>query len=436
MSEKITIIGAGVSGRALALYAARRGADVFVTDSKAELPEETHAAFDAADISWECGAHTLLCCESDLVVVSSGVPESSSAVAMAREKNIPVLGELDYLAPDLHGKLIAITGTNGKTTCTALTAHILRENGVDAVACGNIGEPLAAHAGKGYGALVMELSSFQLHWNTRLAPDVAVLTNLAPDHIDWHGSYENYIADKCRIFLPAQSGGYAVVHEADAPRVPKERQTVSLGQGDFRLDISGEKVCLRQGELKRLLFRKSALPLIGTHNLENAAMSAAAAVLACPGIDTEKPLTSFKAPRHRCEKVAVKNGVLYVDDSKGTNVAAAVTALRCIPGRKAVILGGQGKGETYEELARVVKEQAFAAIVIGSEAPAICAALEAAGYAPVIRAGGMEEAVARAAEISRAGDTVLLSPACTSWDMYKNYKERGEHFAALVGKLS
>ena len=115
-----------------------------------------------------------------------------------------MLGELDYLAPDLHGKLIAITGTNGKTTCTALTAHILRENGVDAVACGNIGEPLAAHAGKGYGALVMELSSFQLHWNTRLAPDVAVLTNLAPDHIDWHGSYENYIADKCRIFLPAK----------------------------------------------------------------------------------------------------------------------------------------------------------------------------------------------------------------------------------------
>ena len=359
MSERITIVGAGVSGRALALYAARRGADVFVTDSRAELPEETRTAFDASGISWECGAHTPLCCESDLMVVSSGVPESSPAVVMAREKAIPVLGELDYLAPDLRGKTIAITGTNGKTTCTALTAHILRENGIDAVACGNIGEPLAAHAGEDHDALVMELSSFQLHWNTRFAPNVAVLTNLAPDHIDWHGSYENYIADKCRIFLPAREGGYAVVHEADAHHVPRARQTVSLGTGACRIDLSGDEVALVLTEKRRALFHKSALPLIGAHNLENAAMSAAAAALAFPGIDAEKPLASFQAPRHRCEKVAVKNGVLYVDDSKGTNVAAAITALRSVPGRKAVILGGQGKGETYEELAKAVQTVHF-----------------------------------------------------------------------------
>ena len=435
MAEKITIVGAGVSGRALALFAAQSGADVFVTDSRAELPESTQNDFKSASVRWECGGHTLRCCECDLMVVSSGVPEMSPAVVMARDKKIPVQGELDFLAPFLHGKLIAVTGTNGKTTCTSLIAHILKENGIDAVACGNIGEPLAAHAREDHEALVMELSSFQLHWNTRFAPDVAVLTNLAPDHIDWHGSYENYVDDKCKIFLPPKDGGFAVVHQEDAFRVPEVRRTVVLGSGADRIELADKESSLLLGGQKRVLFRTAALPLIGTHNLENAAMSAAAAVLAFPQIDVEKALPSFKAPRHRCEKVCEKNGVLYVDDSKGTNVAAAVTALRSVPGRKTVILGGQGKGETYELLAQTVKEQAASAIVIGSEAPAICRALECAGCKNILRAAGMEEAVRLAAKNARPGETVLLSPACTSWDMYKNYGERGDHFARLVRKL-
>ena len=435
MAEKITIVGAGVSGRALALFAARSGADVFVTDSRAELPESTQNDFKSASVRWECGEHTPRCCECDLMVVSSGVPETSPAVVMARDKKIPVQGELDFLAPFLHGKLIAVTGTNGKTTCTSLIAHILKENGIDAVACGNIGEPLAAHAREDHEALVMELSSFQLHWNTRFAPDVAVLTNLAPDHIDWHGSYENYVDDKCKIFLPPKEGGFAVVHQEDAFRVPGVRRSVILGAGADRIELANKESSLLLGGQKRVLFRTAALPLIGTHNLENAAMSAAAAVLAFPQIDVEKALPSFKAPRHRCEKVCEKNGVLYVDDSKGTNVAAAVTALRSVPGRKTVILGGQGKGETYELLAQTVKEQAASAIVIGSEAPAICRALECAGCENILRAAGMEEAVRLAAKNARPGETVLLSPACTSWDMYKNYGERGDHFAQLVRKL-
>ncbi|MBR1896756.1 MAG: UDP-N-acetylmuramoyl-L-alanine--D-glutamate ligase, partial [Pyramidobacter sp.] len=324
MAEKITIVGAGVSGRALALFAARSGAEVFVTDSRAELPESTQNDFKSASVRWECGGHTLRCCECDLMVVSSGVPETSPAVVMARDKKIPVQGELDFLAPFLHGKLIAVTGTNGKTTCTSLIAHILKENGIDAIACGNIGEPLAAHAREDHEALVMELSSFQLHWNTRFAPDVAVLTNLAPDHIDWHGSYENYVDDKCKIFLPPKDGGFAVVHQEDAFRVPGVRRTVVLGSGADRIELADKESSLLLGGQKRVLFRTAALPLIGTHNLENASMSAAAAVLAFPQIDVEKALPSFKVPRHRCEKVCEKNGVLYVDDSKGTNVAAAV----------------------------------------------------------------------------------------------------------------
>lgn len=434
MAERITVVGAGVSGRALALFAARHGAEVFVTEGRPELPAETRRLFGAAGVRWECGGHTPRCCECSLMLVSSGVSEKSPAVVMARARGIHVQGELDYLVPYWRGKTIAVTGTNGKTTCTSLIAHILRENGLAAVAAGNIGDPLAAEAEKPYQAVVMELSSFQLHWNTRFAPDVAVLTNLAPDHIDWHGSYENYIADKCKVFLPGR-GGFAIVHEADAFRVPRGRHTFALGRDDVGIVFTDDAAVLVHGENRRVLFHKSAMPLIGVHNLENAAMSAAAAVLAFPHVDAEKPLSSFVPPRHRCEKVSVKNGVLYVDDSKGTNVAAAVTALRSVPGRKAVILGGQGKGETYEALAEAVKENAFAAILIGSEAPAIREALSASGCSGVLLAADMEAAVREAARMARPGDTVLLSPACTSWDMYKNYEERGDHFASIVRQL-
>ncbi len=435
MEKRVTVVGAGVSGRALALFASRLGAKVFVTESAPELAPGCARLFEESGIEWECGGHTPRCCECGAMVVGSGVRPDSPAVTMAREKNVPVIGELDFVAPSLSGKLIAVTGTNGKTTCTSLIAHILRGNGLNAVAAGNIGEPLAARAGARYDAIVAELSSFQLCWNTRLAPDVAVLTNLAPDHIDWHGGYEKYVADKCKIFLPKE-GGWAVAHASDAWRVPDGRKICALGgERTPRVVIDGERVALIKDGAGQTLFRTRSLPLIGSHNVENAAMSAAAAALAFDGIDVEKTLPSYRPPRHRCEKVAIVGGVLYVDDSKGTNVAAAVTALRSIPGRKVVILGGQGKGETYGTLAAAVKERAFAAVVIGSEAPALCAALAAAGMTNFARAAGMEEAVARAAAFAEPGDTVLLSPACTSWDMYKNFNERGDHFAALVGKL-
>lgn len=435
MTENITVVGAGVSGRALALFAARHGARVFVTEGRERLLPETEDLFAAAGVRWECGGHTPRCCDCGLMLVGSGVSERSPAVVMARERGIPVQGELDFLAPFWRGTTIAVTGTNGKTTCTSLIAHILRENGLAAAAAGNIGVPLAAVAERVYKAVVMELSSFQLHWNTRFAPDIAVLTNLAPDHIDWHGSFENYAADKCRVFLPGAAGGWAVVHAGDVFRVPRERRTVALGRDDCGIVFENDAAVLVHAGQRRTLFNKSALPMIGIHNLENAAMSAAAAVLAFPHVDAEGPLRSFVPPRHRCEKVCVKSGVLYVDDSKGTNVAAAVTALKSVPGRKVVILGGQGKGESYEALADAVKQHAFAAVVIGTEAPAIRAALERQGCTGVFGAADMEAAVVKAAQLARTGDTVLLSPACTSWDMYKNFEERGDHFAAIVRSL-
>ena len=432
MNGKITVVGAGVSGTALARFASERGYSVFVTDKAEKLSDAAAKTFAALGIDCETGGHTPKCADCDLMVVSSGISEKSEAVALARAAGVQTVGELDFLSPYIVGKVIAVTGTNGKTTTTSLTAHLLRSNGLDAVAVGNIGEPLAAHVGEKHDAFVMELSSFQLHWNRLLAPDVSVLTNLAPDHIDWHGSYEAYIADKCRVFVPRGGECYAVTHECDAPRVPSGRKTFALGDG---ICFENGSVYLRRESGKSLLFEEARLPLLGRHNIENAAMACAAAALAFPGCDPSAGLSEYRPPRHRCEKVCEKNGVLYIDDSKGTNVAAVITALGSIDGTKVIILGGQGKGESYGELAQAVKKSARAAVLLGSEAEKIRSALLESGYESVHTAKDMPEAVAIASRLAQKGDSVLLSPACTSWDMYRNYGERGEHFASLVREL-
>ncbi|MDY3869339.1 MAG: UDP-N-acetylmuramoyl-L-alanine--D-glutamate ligase [Pyramidobacter sp.] len=434
MTGRICVVGGGVSGRSLALWAKKLGASVLVSDTAA-LSDETQRLFEKNGIAWECGGH-IAACQCDMMVLSSGISPKSEAVAAARRMGIPVVGELDFLAPYLSGKIIAVTGTNGKTTSTALAAHVLQSNGLRVQAAGNIGVPLADCAGKKYDALVLELSSFQLHWSSVLKPDAAILTNLASDHLDWHGSYENYISDKCHIFAPPEDRkSWAVVHSRDAFRVPPPREVWTLSGGQRRIEFAGGAAELVCESGSRVLFHRDRLRLQGTHNVENAAMALAAAVLVFPHIDPSAGLETFQPPRHRCEFIRTYRGAVYIDDSKGTNVAASVTALRCIDGAKVVILGGQGKGEDYAELARAVREQARATIVLGEEADAIMQALAHAGFTEVCRAGSMEDAVKKAASIACPGDTVLLSPACTSWDMYKNYAERGEHFAAIVRSL-
>lgn len=435
MASRISVVGAGISGVALAVFARRMGYSVFVTDKAVKISDSAVTKFKESHIEWECGEHSRKCTQCDLMVVSSGVPESSQAVVMAREAGVKVIGELDFLSPHLKGKLIGITGSNGKTTTTSLTAHLLQSAGLDAVAAGNIGNPLGCVAGEEHDAIVMELSSFQLHWNTLLAPDVSVLTNLAPDHIDWHGSYENYMEDKCKVFIPKQSACYAIVHECDAPRVPTSRTVCAIGNAPIRIELGDDAVSLINGTQAKELFKRAELKLLGFHNLENAAMASAAIALAFPDINPACGLSEFKAPRHRCELVCEKHGVLYVDDSKGTNVASVITALNSVPGRKVIILGGQGKGETYEKLAEAVKKCAKAAVVLGSEADKICYALEESGYKEIHRVKDIPEAVKVSSTLASSGDTVLLSPACTSWDMYRNYKERGDHFAQCVKEI-
>lgn len=283
----------------------------------------------------------------------------------------------------------------------------------------------------------MELSSFQLHWNTKLVPDVSILTNLAPDHINWHGSYENYIADKCRIFnMCGRTDCYAVTQSGDACRVPHGRRVCTLGgESGMAIVRTGDDIILKNSGTERKLFSVNKLKLVGRHNLENASMAAAAVVLAFPDAEPELGMESFVAPRHRCEYAGTVHGVTYINDSKGTNVASVVTALRSIGGRKIIILGGQGKGEKYDLLAETVRENTKASIVLGSEREAITEALKKAGCKNISSACDMADAVKKASEMAENGDIVLLSPACTSWDMYSSYEQRGDHFVSLVRGL-
>jgi len=436
--KRITVLGAGVSGVSLARFARRKGARVFVTEQKI-LSESTKALFFREGISWEEG-HSERACACDELLLSSGVSAKAPLVERALSLNIRVTGELDTVAPFLRGRLVAVTGSNGKSTTVSLLGHLLRGVGRNVVVAGNIGLPLGDIADVEYDDVVMELSSFQLHWTKNIAVHLGIITNLDPDHLDWHGSFEKYIQAKFRLFDLLADGGALIGQEREQVlyRTHERMPTVPFAWEDSKelekvVFFEKESCFLRQGDERTFLFDRRIVPIPGKHNAENAAMAMAAAVLL-----GERPeclmeeLKTFRSLPHRCEIVATIDGVEYVDDSKGTNVAAAVTALASLEKPKIVILGGQGKGESYGGLAEAVRNYAERAVVMGSERENICRALDEAGYDKYERAADMETALMISRSLARPGMMVLLSPACTSWDAYNNYKERGEHFRRIV----
>ncbi len=444
--KSITVIGAGVSGLGLAVFASSLGADVFVSADRPVAENSVREKLKSLHIAWEEEGHTPRAFRSECLLLSSGIPPSSTAVVEGRKKGIAVMGELDFLAPHLSGKILGVTGSNGKSTTTSLLGHMLKKAGFLTAVTGNIGIPLAEAAGKIWDYIVIELSSFQLYWNSSLACDLAVITNLAPDHIDWHGSYGEYIGAKKKILTTRKKNSPAIlqlrdlevlgIQETDGGIAPfywrgKEAPSGSLS---IAADERREEVFLRQEDRQDLLFSFSDLPLLGKHNIENSAMAAGALRLLGIGDDIAPLFKGFRGLEHRCEFVANKGGRTYIDDSKGTNVASSSTALTSIPGAKIVILGGKGKGEDYAPLAETVKKEALAAVILGEEREKITAALRRTGFEAIFQAADMEEAVQRASEIP-GGEVVLLSPACTSWDMYPNYKKRGEHFRDIVCRM-
>jgi len=444
--KRITIIGSGVSGKGLAFLAARLGASVFVTEKK-HLDEDARAMFREKGIAWEEDGHSGRACEADLVVAGSGIPPSAPVVVEAVKRRIPVTGELDFLAPFLRGRIIGVTGSNGKSTTTALLGHMLTRKGFAVSVAGNIGTSLADSALRVWDFIVVELSSFQLHWNSCLSCSVAVVTNLAPDHIDWHGSYDEYVRAKARIITTLGESGLAVIQERDRAALgaasEDERLVCFSWKGEFSgrcekailADENSRSVYIRTGKDEEKLFDFDDLPLIGRHNIENGSMAAGVIHLLGEKGGAASLFSGFKGLPHRCEKVAEIGGILFIDDSKGTNVASTCTALTSIEGSKAIILGGQGKGEDYAPLAETVRREAAAAVVMGEEREKIVRALREAGYGAIIEAEGMEDAVRKAASALAGKGVVLLSPACTSWDMYPNYKKRGEHFRNIVLSL-
>ncbi len=439
MGRKFTVLGAGVSGEALALAIAELGGKVFVSELKDNIPDERLSLFEQAGIGWELGGNTDRALECDLMLLSSGISPESPIVKRAYQAAVPLEGEVDFIVPRLNGKVVAVTGTNGKTTTTSLMAHILKASGWDAVAVGNIGTPLGSVLNERHDVYVVELSSFQLYWAKKSLFDLTVVTNLAPDHIDWHGSVENYVEAKGNALARRRQEAWAVVQERDIDSLkirgdqhvlPLMIKDVSDNNGIY-MDKDDAWIVVNRKPTR--LFSYGQIPMVGFHNLENAAMAVGGCfALGCDSCVGGGAFEGYKPPSHRCQFVICMDGVTYIDDSKGTNVASTCTALDSIDGKKVAILGGRGKGESYDSLALSVKRNCRKAILMGEETEPIRQALDLAGFSDWIIASGMEEAVKIASLVAVSGDTVLLSPACTSWDMYGSYVERGDHFSRLV----
>jgi UDP-N-acetylmuramoylalanine--D-glutamate ligase len=365
------------------------------------------------------------------VVKSPGVPQQAPAVVAARERGLAVVGEMELGWRLLANEFLAVTGSNGKTTTVELIGHIHREAGVPVVVAGNVGTPLTSLAGTlGPDALVVcEASSFQLEDTQAFAPETAVLLNLTEDHLDRHGTFAAYRAAKLQIFARQPAGTRAVV-PAGLPLDDAGGQAARITFGDPAADLAGTG-----GELRwrgAVLMRAGEVRLPGAHNRENA-MAAAAACLArgVPAEAVREGLATFAGVPHRLETVATVAGVRYVNDSKATNVASAEVGLQAFAGGVHLIAGGSRKGSDYTPLAAPVRERCAAVYLIGETAPELRAALASAGV-PLHDCGDLERAVAAARGAARPGDTVLLSPACASYDQYRSYEERGDHFAALV----
>ena len=449
-NKRLSVIGAGVSGQGLALLAKNLGAEVFVSEQK-NISDDIKKIFTENNIKFEENGNTEKVFDGvDEILISSGISPKSEILIEAEKRGLKLTGELDFVLPHIKAKnLICVTGSNGKSTVTSLTGHILSRAGLKAGTGGNLGTASSTftNENENFDAVVLELSSFQLaRAKNNLHSKISIVTNIAPDHIDWHGSFENYVEAKSRVLSLRDSEGWGIIQDRDFEILNASGKIITLSwnkipehkaQGHIFMNEEAREALFIHDDKSEKLFYFSDTDLIGSHNLENVAMCLCAAKLL--GVDisnAEFLLEGYKPLPHRCEHAGTINGVQYIDDSKGTNVAATITAMTCIKGRKVIILGGQGKGEDYTPLAEAVKKNCDWAVLIGEEAGKIQKALENCGYKNFKRASSMEEAVDICESLAKLGMVVLLSPACTSWDMYKSYKARGEHFCKIVKEKS
>lgn len=442
--KRVAVIGAARSGIAAARLLARRGARVTLSETRTSLPDADREPLIADGVSLELGGHVAATfAGADLVVMSPGVPPSVPVVAAARVKGVPVIGEIELAYRWLLGRVIAITGTKGKSTTTALTGRMLQQAGFAVTVGGNIGAPLSAQVdGSTAETLhVVEVSSFQLEQIERFHPWIAVMLNFSPDHLDRHASIEEYGQAKARVFENQGAGDYAVINADDQGALSlasAARATRRLFSRRGRLVdgtvIEDGWIVDRQGGRSRQLVPVDRIRLLGEHLVDD--VMAAATVASIAGADSAAmtaAVSTFSGLAHAMELVADYGGVRFVNDSKATNVEAAVRSVESFSGGVVAIIGGKFKGGDLGLLRSPLGGRAKAVVAIGEAQPLVRRAL--ADVIAVREAASMDEAVATAFELARPSGVVLLAPACASFDMFRDYAERGERFKQAVARL-
>jgi UDP-N-acetylmuramoylalanine--D-glutamate ligase len=442
--KRVLVVGLARTGVATSLFCAARGAIVTATDTRTENAiGEALPQLRAAGVHLELGGHSKeIFLKQDLIIPSPGVPADAPLLQTARLNGITSWSEIELAGRFLKGRLIGITGSNGKTTTTSLIEHILRSAGVPTILAGNIGTPLISivEQTNDRTIAVAELSSFQLELIETFRPNISVFLNLTPDHLDRHHTFEAYGAAKTRIFENQTEADSAVLNADDpattkhAPAKPQvfwfsRKQRVA--QGAFVREA--EIIFRREGKDESVL-KIQDIPLAGAHNVENVLAAVAATRLAdVEAAAIAKGVRSFSGVEHRLEFVAEIGGVRYYNDSKATNVDATLKALDAFPGRILVILGGKDKGSDYTLLQAPLREKAILALLIGAAGDKI--EKQIAGSVAIERTGTIERAVEIASHAARPGDIVLLAPACASFDQFDNYEHRGRVFKDLVHHL-
>lgn len=445
MNKRIVVLGAGESGAGAAVLAKVKGFDVFVSDMSL-IKDAYKALLNKYEIEWEDGRHSIeKILNADEIIKSPGIPDTAPVIREIQKKGIPIISEIEFAGRYTHAKMICITGSNGKTTTTLLTYHILKNAGLNVGLAGNVGKSLALQvATENFDYYVIELSSFHLDNMYKFKADIAVLLNITPDHLDRYGyDMQNYINAKFRI-TQNQTPNDAFIYWNDDPIITKELKAHDLKARLYPFSEEKEEGVKAYTENNQIVIdapndtltiTEDDLALQGRHNLYNSmAASISAKVLDIKKEDIREGLKDFKGVEHRLEKVARVRGVEFINDSKATNVNSCWYALESMRTKVILILGGKDKGNDYSEIEELVKEKVNAIICLGVDNSKLHAFFE--GKVPHIEdASSMKEAVDKAFACAQKGETVLLSPCCASFDLFKSYEDRGEQFKECVRNL-
>ena len=441
---RIVILGAGESGAGAAVLAQKKGFDTFVSDMSL-IKDKYKAMLNERGIQWEEGKHTEeLILNADEVIKSPGIPNDAPIILKLKNQGTPIISEIEFAGRYTNAKMICITGSNGKTTTTSLIYHIFKKAGLNVGLAGNIGQSLAYQVAEcNYDYYVIELSSFQLDNMYKFHANIAVLMNITPDHLDRYGfEMQNYVDAKFRI-IQNQTDDDAFIFWNDDPIIQKELHKYGIHGQYFPFAEKNEEGVAAFTEENKVYFTRpiafnmeqEELALTGTHNLFNSMAAGISANIA--GIRKEcirEALNDFKGVEHRLEKVARVKGVDYINDSKATNVNSCWYALQCMKTKTVLILGGKDKGNDYNEIADLVKEKCSGLIFLGLHNEKLHDFFGNFGL-PIVDVQSMPDAVNAAYNMAKKGETVLLSPCCASFDLFKSYEDRGDQFKECVRNL-